>query len=143
MMIFLKLYWKQIIGSMFILIIYAFGALSWKSYWQSPLIEKIGQYEIAQKKYNDMIDGISNKTKEDVISYEAKIKDANSKIDELSSDYQKLKASKQKNVFIVKDPRNGKNDLPIEFNGKGDQICTRFSDTYLETLNAMIKEANK
>jgi hypothetical protein len=57
--------------------------------------------------------------------------------------YESEKNKAPRKIFIVKDPRDSSKNVTIEFNKDGNQVCNRFSDTYLDTLNSMIKEANK
>lgn len=138
----IKDHWKLVTGVILLATSFTFGWFESKDYWQKPLMTEIKNYKDAQAKANAKIDQIQAQAKEDVKTLTKSIDTANSTIDDLSAKYKTEKEKKQKTIY-VKDPRDPTKNIPIDFNVNGDQICKRFPDAYLETLNAMIKEANK
>lgn len=140
---FLKTYWKPIFLILIVAGSFAFGYFKSKDHWQAPLLSQIQKYQIAQREYNAKIDAISQKAQEDSKELTSKIESANSTIDDLSAKYEQLKKVKQKVIYSVKDPRNDQKQLNLEFDTDGSLICNKFSSAYLDTINQMIKEANK
>lgn len=138
----LKNHYKPVIAIILLVTTFFFGWFESKSHWQTPLLTEISKYKDERDKANAKIDQISNQAKQDTKDLTATIEKANSTIDDLQSKYATERNRKQKIVYVT-DPRDSNKKLPIEFNRNGDMICRRFSDTYLETLNAMVKEANK
>lgn len=73
---------------------------------------------------------------------EEALKDADKKAKDIVSEYeQKLREERKKyKVIYVKDD-SGK-DVPINVDPQGKVICERFSETFLETTNKLVDNAN-
>lgn len=135
--------YKIAIALIIVIAAYGFGYFHSKDHWQSPLLTKIEKYEKDQKDFNEKLDAISKEVATNLDSVKKDISDKNTQIDTLSTMYDQERNKKPRTIYVVKDPRNDAKTVSVEFNTNGDQICNRFSDSYLETLNSMINEANK
>jgi hypothetical protein len=136
-------YWKPILAALLLVASFFFGFYQSKNHWQAPLLKTIQKYEADQAAYNKKLDDISNNVKANLEGIKKDIADKDLQIDSLSAMYESEKNKAPRKIFIVKDPRDSSKNVTIEFNKDGNQVCNRFSDTYLDTLNSMIKEANK
>lgn len=114
-----------------------------KSHWQSPLLKQIDVYQKAEKKLTDELNGIKRVAMNDANAAKQKLDEKQKTLNDLQQKYQLEKNKSPKISYKVKDPRPNTGDLTLEFDKKGNMICSKFSDTYTDTLNKMVDEANK
>ncbi|HET8687734.1 MAG TPA: hypothetical protein VFM18_13870 [Methanosarcina sp.] len=128
---------------MTILVIWFGGFFYSKSYWQSPLLKQIEAYQKAERKLTNDLDDIKKKAESDAKDAQSKLQDKQKNLDDIQQKYILEKNKSPKIVYVVKDPRPNKGDITLEFDKKDNLICNKFSDSYVDTLNKMIDEANK
>jgi hypothetical protein len=94
------------------------------------------------KARDEKIDRIEKQSKQDADTLQTKITDSKAKADAIVSDYKrKLDEEKQKyKVVYVKD-KDGI-ETPVTVDTQGAVICDKFSNTFFDTVNSLVDNAN-
>lgn len=134
-----KIVYGSLIAIIVLVFVFFLGAFLSRDHWEKPLIEQIDQYKKKETELTASLAQISSNSKLALEEANFKLDSTTKALDDLLLKYNR----KPKIVYRVKDPRDGSKTIDVEFNENGDQVCRKFPDEYLETLNKMIDEANK
>lgn len=96
------------------------------------------------KKRDEKIEKIEKLSKEESDLFEADLKASKERVKKLIADYEKkLQQERDNNTIIVVTDPNSKKPIEVEINKDGEVVCSRFHNTFVDTVNKLVDEANR